>query len=138
MRHQSQNPTHLFAAFPAALRGGAADGSRDGPPPGGCGIGAMGRYDDRHLTSAPASGAYNLPAASGQRPAASGQRPAASGQRPAASGQRPAASGQRPAASGQRPAASGQRPAASGHDVRPAPDRGAQAGSLDIDRLATA
>ena len=35
MRLQSPNPTHIFAAFPAALRGGATDGSHDGPPPGG-------------------------------------------------------------------------------------------------------
>ena len=75
MRLQSPNPTHVFAVFPAALRGGAADGSRDGPPPGVSGESVPGRLANRRLTPAPdtrAYNAYNRPAASGQRPAASG------------------------------------------------------------------
>ena len=70
MRLQSPNPTHIFAAFPAALRVGAADGSRDGPPPGVCGESVPGRQVHRPMTSAPDTRAYNWPAASGQRPAA--------------------------------------------------------------------
>ena len=97
MQIQNPNPTPVCPAISAAtLRGGAMDGSRDGPPPGG---------PDRTENEDPSLTLVLDPI---MKPAASGQRPAASGQRPAASGQRPAASGQRPAASGQRPAASGQ------------------------------
>ena len=111
MQLQGLNPTRilspLFAA--SALRGGADDGSRDGPPPAVLAGGGAERRADRSLTLVRAP--MMKPAASGQRPAASGQRPAASGQRPAASGQRPAASGQRPAASG--PSCISRRPAPS-------------------------
>ena len=63
MRLQSPNPTHIFAVFPAALRGGAADGSHDGPPPGVSGESVPGRQAHRRLTSAPDTRAYNWPAA---------------------------------------------------------------------------
>ena len=66
MRTQSQKPTHIFAAFPAALWGGATDGSRDGSPPGVRGNGTSGRFEeDRNLTSVAGPCVYNLPAASG-------------------------------------------------------------------------
>ena len=112
MQLQGLNPTRILSPLfaVAAFRGGADGGSRDGPPPAVLAGGGAERQADRSLT---------LVRAPMMKPAASGQRPAASGQRPAASGQRPAASGQ-------------------GHDVRPAPGRGAHAGSLDIGGLQTA
>ena len=72
----------------AAAHGTSAMLGEAAPPSGS---GPFARLVNRRLTSAPASGAYNWPAASGQR-----------------------------------------------HDVRPAPDRGAQAGFPDIGRLQTA
>ena len=63
MRLQSPDPTHIFAAFPAALRGDVTIGSRDGPPPGVCGESVPGRQAHRHLTSAPDTRAYSWPAA---------------------------------------------------------------------------
>ena len=78
MQLQGLNPTRilspLFAA--AALRGGADDGSRDGPPPAVLAGGGAEPQADRSLTLVRAP--MMKPAASGQRPAASGQRPAAS------------------------------------------------------------
>ena len=84
MQLQVPNPAFIFKAFPATLRGGAIDSSRDGPPPAVLADFAPGQHSDQGLTASENPRVYNK--ASGQRPAASGQRPAASGQRPAASG----------------------------------------------------
>ena len=85
MQLQGLNPTRILSPLFAAtgLRGGADDGSRDGPPPAVLADGAPGQGSDQGLTPSENPRVYRVyNEASGQRPAASGQRPAASGQRP--------------------------------------------------------